>query len=418
MKITITTYGTLGDTLPFIELALRLRRQGHEITMAVCPSMVLLCEHAGLAAIPNGRLDLGREQAVRHASSWNRWDNETLPDVDAVVPHYRMELENGLPALLEAAREADLLVTSPQQQLIAAMVAEAIEIPWLLASVTPSLHAKPGNQQQPNLRSELIDDALMASVNMLRKTVLDGSFTPIERLSSYLQPKHFLLACSAAFYQLDHFPCAHARQVGSWFYAGDAAGWQPSPQLEAFMLQQPSPLVLSMSSQPLEDSQTVLISHARAAMELGIPMLIQSGWAGFAPAMLGDLYDPANFHFAGFMPQDWLFAHAAALIHHGGAGTTARALRNGCPMLVEPYGNDQFFNALQVVRRGVGAAMDPTKATVESLSQILSQKVLTETCKINARKAAESMGQEDGLSDGVTFIEDALALTRPTEAHE
>lgn len=410
MNIIITTYGTLGDNLPFIELARRLRHQGHQITMAVSQSMVSMCEQAGLAGVGNGRLDLGREQAVRHAASWNHWDSERLPDWDAVVSYYRKELENGVPALLEASRDADLIVASPQQQLIGAIVAEAGRIPWLLASVTPSLHATPVNAQQSKLRSQQIDEAFMAIVNTLRRAFVTRSNAPTSRLSSYLQPKHFMLACSAAFYQLNHFPCAHARQVGSWFYAGDAAGWHPSPELQAFMLQQPRPVVLSMSSQPLEDSQTVLLNHARAAMELGIPMLIQSGWAGFSPAMLGDLYDPACFHFAGFLPQDWLLAHAAALIHHGGAGTTARAMRNGCPMLVEPYGNDQFFNALQVVRRGVGAAMDPTKTTVESLSQILRQKVLTEECKTNARKAAAIMRQEDGLKDAVSFVEETLGM--------
>lgn len=418
MKITISTYGTLGDNLPFIQLGRQLRHEGHQITMAVSPAMLPICAQAGLAAVTNGREDLGREQAQRHASSWNRWVSETLPDVEAVVPYYCLELERGLPALLDATKASDLLVVSPQQHLIGAMVAEAHRIPWVLASVTPSLHAKPVNPQPVTPRSQQIDEALLATVNTLRRSSVDSSCAPALTLSAYLQPTHFLLACSPAFYQLECFPCAHARQVGSWFYAGDEADWQPSSQLQAFMLQQPRPLVLSMSSQPLADSQGVLISHARAAMELGIPMLIQSGWAGFSPSMLGHLYDPARFHFAGFIPQDWLFEHAAALIHHGGAGTTARALRNGCPMLVEPYGNDQFFNALQVVRRGLGAAMDPTKATVESLAQILSQKVLTAECRTRAQNVAGIMRQEDGLKDAVNFIEEALATPRLTEVHE
>ena len=54
--------------------------------------------------------------------------------------------------------------------------------------------------------------------------------------------------------------------------------------------------------------------------------------------------------FRGFLPPDWTFSQAACVINHGGAGTIARALRNARPVLIEPWGNDQFFNALMVVK--------------------------------------------------------------------
>jgi UDP:flavonoid glycosyltransferase YjiC (YdhE family) len=113
--------------------------------------------------------------------------------------------------------------------------------------------------------------------------------------------------------------------------------------------------------------------------------------------------------FAGFLPQDWLFARAAAVIHHGGIGTTARALRHGCPMLVEPYGNDQFINAKQVLLLGVGAAAHPHKLNEAGLVKILQEKVLTPEYRRRAEEIGEKIRQEQGLITACERIESSLS---------
>jgi len=65
--------------------------------------------------------------------------------------------------------------------------------------------------------------------------------------------------------------------------------------------------------------------------------------------------------FADFLPQDWLFARAACSIQHGGIGTIARALRAGCPILVEPFGNDQLYNASRVSLLGPAPRSSPSR---------------------------------------------------------
>jgi UDP:flavonoid glycosyltransferase YjiC (YdhE family) len=108
------------------------------------------------------------------------------------------------------------------------------------------------------------------------------------------------------------------------------------------------------------------------------------------------------------MPQDWLFSRAAALIHHGGIGTIARALRNGCPMLVEPYGNDQFFNARQLLLLGVGAAMHPQYLSVGDLVRVLQEKVLTRDYKNRTELLSHRIQAEQGLDMACHFIENWL----------
>ena len=94
----------------------------------------------------------------------------------------------------------------------------------------------------------------------------------------------------------------------------------------------------------MENAQEVVEVHVRAAAKLGRRILIQQGWADFNESYLPSDIDRENVMFIdGLISQDWLFSHAAALITHGGVGTIARSLRNGCPMLVEPLGSDQFY---------------------------------------------------------------------------
>jgi UDP:flavonoid glycosyltransferase YjiC (YdhE family) len=195
-------------------------------------------------------------------------------------------------------------------------------------------------------------------------------------MEQYFQCDRFVLGSSAHFSQpaKDY---SHAVQTGFWFYEDpDWLNWQPDAKLLRFMEQDPKPLVLSFSSQPLEDSRSVVEVHVRAAAKLGRPILIQQGWADFNEKHLPDDCDRSQVMFTGFMPQDWLFSRASALIHHGGIGTTARALRNGCPMLVEPYGNDQFFNAKQIVFHKVGAAMHPMRLQADEVAGVLQNKVV------------------------------------------
>jgi hypothetical protein len=113
--------------------------------------------------------------------------------------------------------------------------------------------------------------------------------------------------------------------------------------------------------------------------------------------------------FADFLPQDWLFARAACSIQHGGVGTIARALRAGCPILVEPFGNDQLYNASRVSLLGAGAAVQPFATTAESLARVLSGKVLSVSARERAAALGARIGAERGLDHACNLIEAFLA---------
>ena len=413
--IVITSHGTLGDNLPLVALGQALKTRGHQVLMAIGEPMHPYALKAGLEAVSNGRLPIGQQEAQENPQSWNHLSGNRESTDEDISEMFWQHLVEGVPAILAACREADLLISTPQQDLVAAITHEKLRIPWISASVTPSLHClkrkqsktpqtenKPPDSEQPSLGEQM-----RQMVQQIRLS-LELAELSREEWEQYHQCDRLILASSNHFSQ----PTAeysYAVQTGFWFYeAPEWSSWQPERNLQEFMEQEPKPLVLSFSSQPLEDSRSVVEVHVRAAANLGHPILIQQGWADFNQEHLPPNCDRDQVRFAGFMAQDWLFSHAGALIHHGGIGTTARALRNGCPMLVEPYGNDQFFNAKQIVFHGIGAAMHPMRLRVDELTRVLQDKVLTPEYKQRAEALKAKIRQEAGLEAACNLIESWL----------
>jgi UDP:flavonoid glycosyltransferase YjiC (YdhE family) len=161
------------------------------------------------------------------------------------------------------------------------------------------------------------------------------------------------------------------------------------------------------------DAARVVTVHAQAAARLNRRLLIQKGWADLGPRSLQDPALCSRTYFSGHVSHSWLFSKAAAVIHHGGIGTTAEAMRCGCPMVIEPYGHDQFFNAQRVLGLGLGVAMHPHKLTAEGLARVLAEKVLQSATRCRASEMSAKLGQEDGVSVACDLIEQQLARKSP-----
>ncbi|MEH2068024.1 MAG: glycosyltransferase [Nostoc sp.] len=383
--IVITTFGTLGDNLPYIALGQALKTRGHKIRMVVNEAVHSYVLKAGLEAVTSGRLRMGPEELRRDAQLWNQLPSlrQQSPDKTKFVKpkNDRMAAKN---RLLEVCNDADMLISCFVEDSLAGEIADTYSIRWVRSCVTPfyQCFSNPEIKHQSYYHSSWIDNT---------------------------KSKRFLLAASPHFSQLSP-EYSQVHQTGFWFYEdSDSRGKQPSKEIREFVEQQPKPLVLSYSSQPLENPQEIVEVHVRAAAKLGRRILIHQGWADFNESHLPSDIDRNNVMFAnGFIAHDWLFSRAAAVITHGGIGTLARSLRNGCPLLVEPFAFDQFFNAIQVQKLGVGAAMDSQKLTADRVANVLDKKVLTPDYKKRAIELGEKINAEQGLITGCYLIESWL----------
>ena len=188
-------------------------------------------------------------------------------------------------------------------------------------------------------------------------------------------------------------------QTGFWFNPAPAE-WQPPPVLEEFLARGTTPVYIGFGSMtdeaPEKTTQLILEAVDRA----GIRALLSSGWAG-----LGDTDLPDTVHVVGDVPHEWLFARSRAVVHHGGAGTTAAGLRAGVPSVIVPFHGDQPFWGRIIHERGLGPHPIPRRRlTAEALAAALlatDHPVMRKTAsEIGARIRAEA-----GLTDAVRAIE-------------
>jgi sterol 3beta-glucosyltransferase len=123
---------------------------------------------------------------------------------------------------------------------------------------------------------------------------------------------------------------------------------------------------------------------------------------------IGDV--PEGVFVAESVPFDWLFPQAAAVVIHGGIGTTATAMRAGVPAAVVPFTADQTFWGEQVHRLGIGPAPIPhSRLTVDKLTRAIRVMTGDRPMRERARRLGERMRAEDGVASAVKIIEGYLS---------
>lgn len=408
--IILTTRGTHGDHLPFMMLGRELARRGHQVRLGINPAMHRMAAGYGLDFFPCGPA-MGREQALQGAASWNHWE-----PMAPVAGNHRMVASPTYANLVEECKQADLLVCSSIFHM-GPIVKVLLDVPVLLVCNSPAQVCRQNEAHSQGSAS--LSSARQEANEVSRKWFFQG----LEQLCSYLDLPNRVFATGWWKEQMHSIPMILA--ASPWFAQADGhyAGvlstgfllaenpasqlWEPDPELARFMDADPAPVVLSWSSLPLQDPKQVVQTHVRAARELGRRLVIQKGWAGFKPVHLS-AKDREHVLLADYVPHDWLFPRAEAVIIHGGTGTVGRALKQGCPMLVEPFGNDQFYNALRVVELWAGAAVHPLKATAKGIASVLENKVLSRPVTKSVNELKEYVQRESGLKNACDSIEDLM----------
>jgi vancomycin aglycone glucosyltransferase len=200
---------------------------------------------------------------------------------------------------------------------------------------------------------------------------------PIDDVLEYVLTDHTWLAADAALAPVPATPGRKVFQTGTWVLADRT----PLPaDLEAFLESREPPILVGFGSMPAgADANRRLIGAARA---VGRRILVSRGWAGL------DLIDDSLDCMAlGDVSYDVLFPRVAAVVHNGGAGTTAAAARAGVPQVITPMFGDQFYWASRIVDLGLGATTPYSTMTEESLTGAL-REALDPAVAVRARTLA------------------------------
>jgi UDP:flavonoid glycosyltransferase YjiC (YdhE family) len=185
--------------------------------------------------------------------------------------------------------------------------------------------------------------------------------------------------------------------ISGFYFLNLATNYTPDPDLKAFLDAGPPPVYIGFGSIVLDDPNAMTKTLFEAVEKTGQRALISKGWGGMGAEELGK---PDNVFMLGNCPHDWLFKQVSAVVHHGGAGTTAAGITAGRPTLVVPFFGDQPFWGAMVHRAGAGPEPIPHKQlTADNLAEGIKICLKPES-QSKAHELAAKIAKERGSDEG------------------
>ncbi|OBT56319.1 hypothetical protein VE04_02840 [Pseudogymnoascus sp. 24MN13] len=183
--------------------------------------------------------------------------------------------------------------------------------------------------------------------------------------------------------------------------------YTPPADLVAFLDAGPAPIYIGFGSIVIEDPAAMTDLILEAVASCGIRALISRGWSN-----LGEGKSQKDVFFLGDCPHDWLFGHVTAVMHHGGAGTTACGLLNGKPTSIVPFFGDQQFWGNMVASAGAGPHPIPYKALTVEKAVAAIEILIAPATKVAAAKIASKMKTENGVREAAASFHHNLPMDK------
>lgn len=185
--------------------------------------------------------------------------------------------------------------------------------------------------------------------------------------------------------------------IAGFYFLPHSSTYQPPADLQRFLDAGPPPVYIGFGSIVVDDPSVLSKAVFSAIRQTGVRAVVSKGWGGLGS---NGAEIPENVFMLGNVPHDWLFKKVSAVVHHGGAGTTAIGLTLGKPTVIVPFFGDQSFWASMVHKRGVGPAPIPFKElTAERLASAI-QEALRPEMKARAEQLGNSIRHETGTANG------------------
>lgn len=417
--ITLVTTGSRGDIQPFIALGLGLAESDHGVTVATNPLYEDWVRENGLSFRPVEGDPMGAVQGEQ-GRAWMETGRRGLGFVRGFRAYTGPILRQATADVLAACDGADLILFSGPAFYATYSVAEKLGVPFIqayLQPVNPTREFPSAIFPTKHKGGALFNYATHAIGGQIFWQIIRPIMNDIRRELLGLRP--FSFAGPFLTMLRRRLPVIHgysptvlpkpkdwneaAFVTGFWFL--DTPSYSPPPELTSFLAAGEPPVYVGFGSMTGNDPERLTTIALEALRLSGRRGVLLSGWAGLAA---GDL--PESVLKLDAVPHDWLFPRMAAVVHHGGVGTTHVGLRAGVPNIVVPFFGDQPFWGDRVHALGAG----PRPIVLEELTaERLAESIGLATSDAAMRARAAEVGRliqaERGVEEATAIIGRYLA---------
>jgi UDP:flavonoid glycosyltransferase YjiC (YdhE family) len=411
MHHLLITLGSHGDVHPFVGLGVRLRQRGHRVTLAANALFQSTIETAGLEFAPLGSAE-EFQSVLQHPELWHPHRGGRLVIKEALLPMIRPTFE----LIQRTSAAGDVIVTAHAIAFGARIAQEKLGIPLATVHLAPAVLRSafdPPRISAIHFQRYMPAMLIRAFWKMIDRMIIDPLLAqPINTFRKELG----LLPVSGFFCDWWISPQLVIGLFPDWF-APPQIDWPPQMRLTGFPLfderthhELPAELERFLAAGPPPVVFTFGSAMTQAAGRFGasIAACQQSGRRGLLLARHSDQMPsslPPGILHVPYAPFSELLPHCAALVHHGGIGTTAQALAAGIPQLVVPFAHDQFDNAQRMKPLGCGMELSQSKYRPRLIATTLDRLIGDPSIAGQCQTIAQRMRQDDPVDTACDWIE-------------
>lgn len=426
MNITILAVGSRGDVQPFVALGLGIKAAGHHVRLATHSNFKEFVVQRGLdfAEIKgNPREWLDSEEGL----DWLESGPGLYKFYEGLKRFMEPVLESLLPTSFSACEDSDVILYSSVAT-SGPHIGEKLNLPTfplMLQPVYPTgdFPSVIANSSRPTNRiynhfthwvtDQILHHSTRTSIDRWRTDVLGISRAPIlgpARILRRRKVPHFL-GYSPHVVPRPSAWGNHVHITGYWFLEREK-NWKPPKALLSFLESGEPPVYFGFGSMTIRNPEETTRIIVKALKKIGKRGILMSGWGD-----LGTIDLPDCIFQIDSVPHDWLFPKVAAVVHHGGAGTTAAAIRAAVPSIVTPFFADQLFWASRVTELGVGPRSIPFSALNEdNLAEAIRTACKDSSILDKSQILAEKVRSENGVEQMVETFEKIMHSSRTNGA--